>query len=296
MSFPRISIILPCFNGANVLGYAIDSVLNQTFKDWELIVVDDCSTDNTLEVANAYAEKDNRIRVLRNEHNSKLPATLNHGFSKAKGDYWTWTSDDNLLHPNFCEEMSMYLDEHSEVGLVVGGMEIIDENGNVCQEFIPKPVDLQSRMMLNNFVGACFMYRSVIAKRVGEYRTDLFLVEDYEYWMRMNTLTKVAVLNKNLYSYRVHSRSLTATHQKEIQEKLVRLRISYRNQTEQQLQNNPELLRLFYYRIIDHLNGKEKWLYYWDFASRLPLHFGLRYIFIHIPHQFYQRIRKKTIN
>ena len=100
---PKISIVLPCYNGAKMLGNAIESIINQTLQNWELIIVNDCSTDNTLQVAQSFAEKDNRIKVITNEYNSKLPASLNNGFRQAQGEYWTWTSDDNLLLPEMFE-------------------------------------------------------------------------------------------------------------------------------------------------------------------------------------------------
>ncbi len=281
---PKISIILPCYNGADMLGGAIESVQAQTFKDWELIIVNDCSTDNTLEVANAYAAKDERIRVFSNEHNSKLPATLNHGFREARGEYWTWTSDDNLLLPDYCQELSHYLDEHPEVGFVVGDEYSIDADGNIIGTAI-KPDNLRSKLPLNNYVGATFMYRREIAQQAGEYRTDLFLVEDYEYWLRMSSLTEMGHVNKILYKYRHHDRSLTATRKQEIAERLVRMRLMYRTQVEKQMNNHPELLSLFYFRIVDNLSGSEKWKYILEFGKRLPYHFAIRYFFIHLPHK-----------
>lgn len=285
---PKISIILPCYNGADMLGGAIESIQAQTFKDWELIIVNDCSTDNTLEVANAYATKDKRIRVFSNEHNSKLPATLNHGFREARGEYWTWTSDDNLLLPDFCQEMSRYLDEHPEVGFVVGDEYIIDAEGNIIRESI-KPDNIRAKLPLNNYVGATFMYRKEIAQQTGEYRTDLFLVEDYEYWLRMSFLTEMGHVNKILYKYRHHNRSLTATRKQEIAERLVRMRLMYRTQVEQLLHNDPCSLRLFYYRIVDNLHGYERWSYFWQFAKRLPCSFGLSYLFVHLPHNWIKK-------
>lgn len=281
---PKISIILPCYNGADMLGGAIESVQAQTFKDWELIIVNDCSTDNTLEVANAYAAKDERIRVFSNEHNSKLPATLNHGFCEARGEYWTWTSDDNLLLPDYCQELSHYLDEHPEVGFVVGDEYSIDADGNIIGTVI-KPDNLRSKLPLNNYVGATFMYRREIAQQAGEYRTDLFLVEDYEYWLRMSFLTEMGHVNKILYKYRHHDRSLTATRKQEIAERLVRMRLMYRTQVEKQMNNHQELLSLFYFRIVDNLSGSEKWKYILEFGKRLPYHFAIRYFFVHLPHK-----------
>lgn len=282
---PKVSIVLPCYNGSQMLGSAIESVINQTFKDWELIIVNDCSTDNTLNVANCYAAKDNRIKVFSNETNSKLPKTLNNGFRHAKGEYWTWTSDDNLFLPNFLEEMSRYLDEHPEVGFVASDEQRIDINGNVYAN-ISLPDKLQLILPLNCYIGASFMYRASIAKEIGEYREDLFLVEDFEYFLRLNDNCGVSVLHKTLYQYRANPDSLTATRQKDIQERHNRFRIEYLPKAEEHFKNHPKLMAQYYNLIVDRLHGKEKWTYFCCFGKKLPFKFALRYLFIHVPHKF----------
>ena len=290
---PKVSIVLPCYNGAALLGQAIESCINQTFQDWELIIVNDCSTDNTLEVANAYAEKEERIRVYTNEKNSKLPATLNNGFRRATGEYWTWTSDDNILHPEMLESFVAYLDEHEDVGFVVSDSYIIDENYKIIGEKIV-PDDLNSKMMLNNYVGASFMYRKECAQAVGEYREDLFLVEDYEFFIRLSFHCKMGHVPQFLYYYMDNPNSLTATRQKEIRERLVRMRIMYLDKAEDAFRSNPKLLTLVYYRIIDNLFGKEKLKYFIMFAKKLPLHFGVKYLFVHLPKTIFKKFTKRS--
>ena len=107
MKFCR-SIVLPTYNGEEFLSNSIESVINQTFQDWELIIVNDCSTDNSLSIAEEYFKKDNRIRIINNAENKKLPESLNIGFREAKGDYFTWTSDDNEYYPNAIEKSYIY--------------------------------------------------------------------------------------------------------------------------------------------------------------------------------------------
>lgn len=291
---PKISIVLPCYNGAKMLGDAIESVQRQTFKDWELIIVNDCSTDDTLEVALSYASLDERIRVFSNDKNSKLPATLNHGFREAQGEYWTWTSDDNLLLPTMLEEMNDFLDRHPEVGFVVGDEEVIDMQGCVIDKHII-PDDVALRLPLNCYIGACFMYRAEIAKRIGEYREDLFLAEDFEYFLRLNDTCCLEHLPRILYQYRINPDSLTATKQKEIAECLCRFRIEYLPKAEAHFVKYPEYLALYYYRIIDHLAGKEFWHYYWRFTKCLPWKFWAKYIFIHYPHRKLQKLQGKKL-
>ena len=291
---PKISIVLPCYNGAKMIGEAIESIIAQTYKDWELIIVNDCSTDNTLEVANAYASKDKRIRVLSNEKNSKLPATLNHGFREARGELWTWTSDDNLLLPNMLEVMSDYFENHPNIDFVVADEQYIGMQGNVIS-IHTVPDDISMLLPLNNYIGAAFMYRAEIAKRIGDYREDLFLVEDYEYFLRLNDNGQIAHIPQILYQYRDNPGSLTATRQREIAACLCKLRVEYLPTVEERYKNTLGMLVLYYYRIVDNMSGKQKWNYYWRFAQKLPYLFGLKYVLVHTPHRWIRKQRGEVV-
>src|SRR5215468_4846876 len=96
---PLVSVVLPTYNGSRYLRGAVESVLAQTLADFELIVVDDCSTDATPALVAELAARDPRIIAVRHEANRKLPGALNTGFARARGRYFTWTSDDNLYAP-----------------------------------------------------------------------------------------------------------------------------------------------------------------------------------------------------
>lgn len=209
-----VSIVLPCYNGEKFLSEAIESVISQTYQNWELIIVNDCSTDNTLKIAESFAEKDSRIFVYSNEVNSKLPKSLNIGFSHAKGEYYTWTSDDNCYRSTALEEMVSFLEKEQEAVMVCCDFEKIDENGNKIQiiEVDPSP----EQMLIGNCCGACFLYRKSIADKIGNYSENLFLVEDYNYWLRIGLEGKIYPLHKNLYIYRNHLQSLTSTRLQEI--------------------------------------------------------------------------------
>ena len=115
---PKVSIVLPTYNGEKFIKESIESVLNQTFEDWELIIVDDCSTDGTLEIIKEYLKKDYRIHLIHNETNRKLPLSLNIGFRKSMGEYLTWTSDDNIYHADAIEKMFLYLEDHAKEQMV----------------------------------------------------------------------------------------------------------------------------------------------------------------------------------
>lgn len=99
-----VSIVLPTFNGEEFLAQSIESVLKQSYKNLELIIVNDCSTDSTPRIIEEFAKKDSRIKIIHNTINQKLPRSLNIGFNAASGEYWTWTSDDNYYLENAIEE------------------------------------------------------------------------------------------------------------------------------------------------------------------------------------------------
>ena len=127
-----ISIVLPVYNGAEFLKESIDSVLAQTYQNWELLILDDCSTDETPNIALEYEAKDQRIHYYRNEKNLKLPGNLNKGFGLAKGEYLTWSSDDNRYRPEALETMLRTLKE-KQVGLVFAYYQVIDEHDQEIQ-------------------------------------------------------------------------------------------------------------------------------------------------------------------
>ena len=134
METNKISVILPVYNGEKYVGNAIESVLNQSYKNIELVIVNDCSTDNTLQIVENYAKNDARVKVYSNETNQKLPKTLNNGFDKASGEYLTWTSDDNTYHLDALKKMADVLDNNSDIDLVYADFTICDMEGNVIKE------------------------------------------------------------------------------------------------------------------------------------------------------------------
>ena len=148
---PKVTIVLPTYNGSKYLRNSIESVIDQTYKDWELVIVDDCSTDETFQIANDFKQKDERIIVIHNCINKKLPASLNIGFQNAHGEYFTWTSDDNIYEKDAIEKMVKYLDANRNIPMVRADMLLIDENQVPRQEVIlSKKESTHTRRPLEN--------------------------------------------------------------------------------------------------------------------------------------------------
>lgn len=219
-----VSIVLPVYNGARFLRESIESILNQTYTEWELLILDDCSTDETPGISLEYAGSDKRIHYYRNEKNLRLPGNLNRGFSLATGEYLTWTSDDNCFRPTALERMVSALDSNPEIGLVYASYQLMDENG-LLKEILTADRDGESHILGSNVVGACFMYTRSVYEQVGDYDVDLMLVEDFDYWQRVMMKFRAMPISEVLYDYRWHDASLTSTknekHFSELLEKML---------------------------------------------------------------------------
>lgn len=216
-----ISVVLPTYNGAKYISQAIESILNQTFKDFELVIVNDASTDNTLNIISGYAEKDERIKVITNAVNSKLPKSLNIGFSNCKGDYFTWTSDDNILHPDVFEKLVYVLENNSDVGFVFSCEEFIDDKGKIIGR--RKHPDNLNEIYFKNIISASFLYRREVHEQLEGYDETKFLVEDYDFFLRAYEKYKFLYIPEVLYSYRKHAESLTGTKRSEAKNRTIEL-------------------------------------------------------------------------
>ncbi|MEC7784128.1 MAG: glycosyltransferase [Bacteroidota bacterium] len=201
---PKVSIILPTYNGQAYIEEAIISILNQTFRDFELIVVDDCSTDHTPKVLDFFKLQDSRIKIITNKKNLKLPASLNVGHRIAQGDYLTWTSDDNILHINFVERLVKVLETNIE-DVVYSDFNIINNQDEYIRVYKTSPVSL---LPFKNGIGASFMYRKEVFQKLN-YNEALHGIEDYDFWVRVANSFKFKHLSEVLYSYRIHENSLT---------------------------------------------------------------------------------------
>ena len=207
MSQPAISIVLPTYNGSKYISTSVDSCLNQTFRDFELIIVNDCSTDNTAEIIESYALKDDRIKVIHNVFNKKLPSSLNAGFDIARGKYHTWTSDDNYYAPNALETLSEILERDKTVDFAYTDYTIINDKN----EMTGKRIFGNINDKFFQGCSACFLYRAEIYKANNGYNPAAFLIEDYDFFLRAFLQFKILYLNRqDLYYYREHESSLTS--------------------------------------------------------------------------------------
>lgn len=218
-----VTVVLPVYNGGSILKDSIKSVLDQTYQNFELIIINDGSKDNTLEVAREFEKQDKRIRVLTQE-NKKIPRTLSRGFREARGEFLTWTSADNVMDKCFLERMVGDLKSKPDTGMIYANMRLIDAKGKKLRKhgWYEYPIGssnvifpnntLELNTYANNTIGAAFMYRKSAKEVLGAYSSFKHTLEDYDYWMRMNSLCEIkhTEFTDPIYSYRWHDGSLTA--------------------------------------------------------------------------------------
>ena len=202
---PLVSIILPTFNGSRYIQQSIESCLLQSYKNLELIIVDDGSSDGTIEIINS--NKDSRIAVIQHRQNQGLPQSLNTGFSRSKGIYLTWTSDDNYYHPSAIETMVNRLEEDQKIDFVYANYWQVNETNEVIEKVY---VEIPEKLADYDCVGACFLYRRNVYERIGNYNYEMKPAEDYDYWLRAAKLFNFVPIDFFLYYYRIHQNSLTS--------------------------------------------------------------------------------------
>ena len=208
----KVSIVLPTYNGARYLRQSMHSCLSQTYRNLELIVVDDGSSDRTGEIVSSC--EDPRIQYIRHPRNQGLPVALNTGFARATGDYLTWTSDDNLFLPEAVEKMVRFAEAGRHPFVFCDYYRFHGADACLGTTLVELPDD--PRLDQGNCIGYCFLYSREVKERVGDYDPNTRLAEDYDYWIRISKQFPLAHFHEPLYLTRFHDSSLYATRYSEV--------------------------------------------------------------------------------
>jgi len=191
---PAVTVIIPTFNRASIVGRAIQSVLGQTYQDWELIVVDDCSTDGTEQAVRSFS--DNRIKYIRHDRNCRASAARNTGIRCAQGEYVAFLDDDDEWLPEKLQkELEVFRNSDPEVGLVYTGWIILDERGKVLKvRMETKSGWVYDALLDCNFIGSPsrVTVKKQVLDRVAGFDETFLNAEDYEFCLRVARVSKVA--------------------------------------------------------------------------------------------------------
>ncbi len=211
MKQPLVSVVMAVYNGQEYLNIAIDSILQQTYKNLELVIVDDGSTDNSSAIIANYSEP--RIRYIH-QANQGLASALNHGINQSKGDYIARMDCDDISYPTRLTQQVNFLEKNKNVALVGTSFDLIDLDGCIIDRSIHLDMtsDLRTEFLVRNPFGhGTVMVRKQVLKTIGSYDTSQ-PIEDYELWWRIAQQYPVASIAKQLYGWRVNPSSISHGH------------------------------------------------------------------------------------
>ncbi|MFW5642330.1 MAG: glycosyltransferase [Roseicyclus sp.] len=224
---PKVSVLMGAYNAERFLREALDDLLAQTMADFELVVVDDGSTDATSSILEDYARRDGRIVLLRNGRNLGLPASLNRGLARCRADIVARADADDRYMPDRLARQLAFLEAHPEVGLMSCAVEKIDEQGRslFVNRFPTKDGEIRMReLFVNCFSHPGVMFRRRLVEEVGGYDETLLSSQDADLWQRLRRRTVAANLDAPLVRYRKHTAQNTADRSPEDREKSLAIR------------------------------------------------------------------------
>ncbi len=204
MHCPEVTVLMSVYNGDRYVRGAIDSILHQTFGDFELLIIDDGSTDQTASILSGYTDR--RINVLTNSSNQGLTKSLNMGLRAARGNYIARIDADDAAHPERLAKQVLFLTDHSKTVLLGSNCYKIDESGTILgqTDLCVNNVQLKWNLLFYN----CFYHSSVMFRRkevtgLGGYNPDIDYAQDYDLWLRIAARYSVACLEEPLVYFRI---------------------------------------------------------------------------------------------
>lgn len=209
-SVPTVTVLMPVHNGEKYLYESIKSIQDQTYTDWELLIVNDASTDDTVMVIEEYQKRDDRIRLLTNEQNLRIARTLNRGMLEARGKYIARMDDDDISLPTRIEKQVAIMESHPEISVVGTWQRHFGTNDWIhCPP--ETPAEMQAALLFK--CEAC--HSTIMLRRDDFVQNELFydpnfLSEDYELWTRASRTLKFYTIQEILGEYRLNGENITA--------------------------------------------------------------------------------------
>lgn len=220
MTVPKVSIVLPTYNRAKFIGKAIESVVMQSFRDWELIISDDASIDETPVIVRAWQEKDSRIHYRKNESNVGIARNINQGIRGAQGELIALIDDDDSWIPkDKLEKQIAFLDSHPDYVGVGGGMVVVDREGKeLFRYFKPETdIDIRKSMLFSNPIAhSTTVYRKFVALKAGLYDESLTCAADREFFLRLGKEGKLYNFPAYFAYYTTGSQNALFRNQREL--------------------------------------------------------------------------------
>ncbi|WP_209125515.1 glycosyltransferase [Alkalihalobacillus sp. BA299] len=209
----KVTVLMPVYNGEQFLNESIKSILSQTYKDFELLIIDDGSTDNSVKVIKSF--QDSRIRLVHNENNLKLISTLNKGIRLSKGDYIARMDCDDISLPERMERQFKFLENNSKVGVCGTWLRRMDKN-SIWKAPLHHD-EIKCSLLFNSCIyhPTVMIRKNILNKFNLFYNEDAIHAEDYDLWVRLAQKTNLANLPEPLLFYRMHKNQIGKVFYKE---------------------------------------------------------------------------------
>lgn len=212
-SSPLVTVLMPVCDGEQFLHEAIDSILAQTFTDFEFLILDDASADSSRSIVLGY--EDPRIRLLVNDRNLGVTRTLNRGIQQARGRYMARMDADDVSMPERLERQVAHLDANPDCAVVTTFAQIIDTDSvpqrEACVDLSPEELDRELQLH-NRLIHGAVMMRADVVRRLGAYDETMKRAQDYDLWLRISDEHAIHTLPEFLYSWREHAEGISSVH------------------------------------------------------------------------------------
>jgi glycosyltransferase involved in cell wall biosynthesis len=221
---PKISIIMPVYNGEKFIKKTIDSILNQSFSDYELIIVDDGSVDDSYKIIHSYHDK--RIRYFKNEKNSGIVFSLNRALGIASAEYIARIDADDICLENRFKIQLDFLENNKNVGVCSGSICYIDADGNegITVRMPTSADECKVKFLFGNpIIHPASMFRRELAVKVGGYTEGMEPAEDYDFWLKLLEISEVQNVEEVLLKYRIHSSNYSMIKRQEYNQKFTEI-------------------------------------------------------------------------
>jgi glycosyltransferase involved in cell wall biosynthesis len=212
MKIPKVSVIMPVYNGEKFLRDAVESILNQTFSDFELIVINDGSSDSSVQIITSYT--DPRIVFINNDSNMGLPYVRNQGVDVSRGEYIAWLDCDDTSMLDRLEKQERLLDENPQIGVCGAWVKIIGGGSEIIAQYPSDPEYVRASLLFNNcLANSTVMMRAACTRDIGlRFDPSHHLSQDYGLWVRIPRPWQITNLPEVLTIYRLHENQVTEVH------------------------------------------------------------------------------------
>jgi glycosyltransferase involved in cell wall biosynthesis len=303
---PVVSVIIPTYNRANYIKKSLQSAVSQTVRDIEIIIINNYSTDNTLEVISSF--NDTRIKIINFKNGGVIAKSRNQGMVQSTGRYIAFLDDDDIWCPDKLELQIEYLESHPEFGAVYSNAIIIDEKDN-RKGYLIKRGQAKEGQIFQHLLGGNFitiltvLMRRELLESIGLFNEEpsLIAVEDYEYWMRTAFKFGFGYISKPLALYRIHGTSISKKNSVALlRQKVLRMLLDdssvaekYKNKIIHNIERLDFSASVYHWSVSDNFNAKKCARKYISFNFKefrfLNVLFGvILYIIINFNYEFFR--------